>query len=324
MKHILSIPSYHEALLEYESCKDLENSYKQIGCDGLEMIRCDEDVRGIITEEMVTGLHMIFYPEWLDFWLQDEKALLHEFGEPAVWESFYQGKTFDAVMKQFEADLQFAVKMKAEYVVFHVSDVTINGVFTHQHKHSDEEVIDAAATIINKLLDGKNYAFDFLMENLWWPGLTMTNPEKTKRLLDKVNYPNKGIMLDVGHLLCANMELENQEEACQYLHDILDAHDRIHPSLCKSIKGIHLHQSISGQYAKKMLASPPMLRHGYYERFAQVYELLGSIDTHMPWETIEIRKVIERINPQFLVHELLAKNREHREMLLKRQMSVCG
>ena len=86
-----------------------------------------------------------------------KKELLHEFGEQAVWESFYQGYTFDAVMKQFEADLQFAVKMKAEYVVFHVSDVTIGGVFTHHHKHSDEEVIDAAATIINTLLDGKDY-----------------------------------------------------------------------------------------------------------------------------------------------------------------------
>ena len=147
--------------------------------------------------------------------------------------------------------------------------------------------------------------------------------KRTKRLLDKVNYLNKGIMLDVGHLLCANMELESQEEACQYIHDILDAHDQVDPNLCKSIKGIHLHQSISGQYAKKMLADPPVLREDYYERFAQVYELLGSIDTHMPWETTEIKKVIERIKPQYLVHELLAKNRDHREKLLKQQMSVC-
>ncbi|MBN7774220.1 TIM barrel protein [Clostridium aminobutyricum] len=322
MEHILSIPSYHEALLEYDSNEDLRESYEKFGCEGLEMIRCDDDVRGIITKEMVKGLHMIFYPEWLDFWLKDEKELIHEFGEASVWESFYRGKTFESVMSQFEADLDFAFSMEAEYVVFHISDVTISGVFTHQHKHSDEEVIDAAAEIINTLLDGKRYDFYFLMENLWWPGLTMTNPEMTKRLLEKVHYRKKGIMLDVGHLLCSNMELENQEEACQYIHTLLDAHDQLDPELCKSIKGIHLHQSISGEYAKKILANPPRLRDNYYERFAQVYELLGSIDTHMPWETAEISKVIERIQPLFLVHELMAKNRKHREILLRKQMMI--
>jgi hypothetical protein len=322
MEHILSIPSYHEALLEYKDSQDLQESYEKFGCSGLEMIRCDEDVRGIISNQMVKGLHMIFYPEWLDFWQGNEKELKNEFGETSVWESFYRGKNFDAVMSQFEEDLDFAVKMEAEYVVFHVSDVTISGVFTHQHKHTDEEVIDAAADIINTLLDGKTYDFYFLMENLWWPGLTMTDARMTKRLLDKVHYSRKGIMLDVGHLLCANMELKSQEQGCEYIHKILDMHDELDSKLCKSIKGIHLHQSISGEYAKAMLANPPAMKADYYDRFAQVYGLLGSIDTHMPWETTEICKLIDRIRPQFLVHELLAKNREHREMLIEEQCKI--
>lgn len=322
MEHILSIPSYHEALLEYKDSQDLQESYEKFGCSGLEMIRCDEDVRGIISKEMVKGLHMIFYPEWLDFWLGDQKALANEFGDSSVWESFYRGKTFDAVMSQFEEDLQFAVNMEAEYVVFHVSDVTISGVFTHIHKHTNEEIIDAAAEIINTLLDGNSYDFYFLMENLWWPGLTMTDARITKGLLDKVHYRKKGIMLDVGHLLCSNMEIKRQEEGCEYIHKILDMHDELDSELCKSIKGIHLHQSISGEYAKQMLANPPSMKENYYERFAQVYDLLGFIDTHRPWETSKICGVIERIHPKFIVHELMAKDRQQREILLKKQFDT--
>ena len=36
--------------------------------------------------------------------------------------------------------------------------------------------------------DGKIALF---LENLWQPGLTLTRPEITKRLLDKIEYPNK-------------------------------------------------------------------------------------------------------------------------------------
>ena len=62
------------------------------------------------------------------------------------------------------------------------------------------------------LLDGEDYTFDFLMENLWWPGLTMTRPEMTKRLLSQVHYQKKGIMLDTGHLMHMNLELKTQDE----------------------------------------------------------------------------------------------------------------
>ena len=51
--------------------------------------------------------------------------------------------------------------------------------------------LDAAAAFINELLDGQDYPFWFLMENLWWPGLNMLDARITERLLAQVHYTKK-------------------------------------------------------------------------------------------------------------------------------------
>ena len=50
------------------------------------------------------------------------------------------------------------MRVGAEYVVFHVVPVDDEEGFTYQGKHTDREVIDAAADFINELLDGQEYS----------------------------------------------------------------------------------------------------------------------------------------------------------------------
>lgn len=318
MEQILYIPSYNEILAEYKNAKDLRDSYEEYGCKGLEIICCGNDDRSIILPDMVKGLHMSFYPFWIDFWNKNEDTLYSEFGSRDVWEGFYGGKEPSVLLENFKKDLAHAERMKAEYVVFHISDVTIEGVFTHQHIHTDEEVIDASADLINQLLDEKEYQFTFLMENLWWPGLTMTDPNMTARLLERVHYKNKGIMLDTGHLMCSNLELKSEEEAWSYIEKMLEHHG----DLIQYVKGVHLHQSVTGEFTKKALKQVPELEKDYYKRFKQVYELLGNIDTHKPTSCLKAKQVIEKLDPQYVVHELMASNREQRECVLKKQSKL--
>ena len=335
MEQLLYIPGFCGVLEEYRDAADLEESYQRLGCGGLEIIRCGEDTRRWIKPEMIRGVHMIFYPVWLDFWRGNEKGLAAEFGGREVWEDFYGGSDPSVLLDQFAADLDYAQEVGARYVVFHVSDVTIEGVFTHKHLHTDEEVIDGAVEIINRLLDGRDYSFDFLMENLWWPGLVMTRPEMTKRLLDGVHYEKKGLMLDLGHLMCSNMDLESEEAAVEYVHHMLDLHQAVAAAeggegggrpLTQYIKGVHMHQSVSGAFAKAALEETEnkglSLAEDYYGRFSQVYELLGKIDTHRPFSCPQAKDLIRRIAPDYLVHELMAENRPQREAALRQQAGL--
>jgi hypothetical protein len=320
MEHILSLPVSEGVLSEYENAEDLAQFLSELRCEGLEIIRCDEDTRRIIRPSMVKGLHLPFHNCWLDFWRGDQTALTEEFGDIKVVEGFYGDLNPKRLVQQYKEELKYAEALGAEYVVFHISEVTINGVFTNHHRHTDEAVIDAAAEIINESLSGGGYRFDVLMENLWWPGFNLTNPEMTRRLLERVDYPDKGIMLDIGHLLHTNPHLTTQEEACSYVEGVLENHGE----LWEYIKGIHMHQTLEGAYAKAVLADPPQLMEGYYERFTQVYEYIGRVDAHQPFNDPAAARLVERINPRYLVHELAAGDRAQREQALSIQRGLFG
>lgn len=88
--------------------------------------------------------------------------------------------------------------LDAAYVVFHVTDVSVEENYTYRWLHTNEEIIDAAAELINLLLGDAEWPFAFLVENQWWPGFTLTEPENTSCLLEGIRYPRKGILLDTG------------------------------------------------------------------------------------------------------------------------------
>lgn len=318
MRTLMNIACCRESLSEYRDASDFEQSYHTYGYDGVEMIYAEEDSRKIIAPQSVVGLHLLFYPNWIDFWNGNKEALLKEFGTKETYEWFYGGKDRSALIRHFTEDLERAKALNVRYVVFHVSNVTIAEMYTYQMEHTNEEIVDAAVALINIILDDKKYNFDVLMENLSWPGLTMTQPTVTQRLLDKVYYPHKGIMLDIGHLMNTNIDLQSEDEACSYVHKMLDAHGE----LTKFIKGMHLHQSLSGSYVKQCLQNPAVPTGDYCQRMAQAYAHINKIDWHRPMTCSGTKSLIERIAPDYLVCELSANNREEREHLLKIQTDV--
>ena len=303
---------------ENRAAERLRQFILDCGCDGAEIICNGTEEPLWACSEYAVGYHMMFYADWMDFWNGNTKALSRKFGSEAVWQEFYGGRGRSALVGQFHQDLLRAERIGARYVVFHVSDVSIEEGFSYQWEHNDKEVVDAAAELINLLLDGQDYTFEFLMENLHWPGLTFTDPEITHRLLDGVNYEKKGIMLDTGHLMCTNLNIRDQSEGCRYLLQMLEEH----ADLNRYIRGVHLHQSVSGNYVMSALERQPELAGDYSARFAQAYDHIGRIDTHQPFDCSAVREVLDRIAPEYLVHELAAKTQEEKMQKVKVQQAA--
>lgn len=300
--------------------EELRRFVTECGCSGAEVICDGTDEPLGACGDMAVGYHMMFYADWLDFWRGDIGALNRKFGSEEVWQGFYGGTGRNVLIRQFHNDLLRAERLGAKYVVFHVSDVSIEEGFTYRWEHRDEEVIDAAAELINLLLDGQDYNFEFLMENLHWPGFTFTNPEMTMRLLSRVNYEKKGIMLDTGHLMCTNRDIRDQAEGCRYIHQMLEEHG----ALNRFVRGVHLHQSVSGAYVKDSFKRMPSMGKDYYARFAQAYDHIGRIDTHQPFDCTEVRELVARIGPEYLVHELSAKTSEEKKALVRIQQKALN
>lgn len=309
MRQMINTTNYAFDVERYRDEEDARRFAEKFGCDGFELLPCDGGNESFFTEKTVEGVHLHYLDEWVDLWHGRLDILEREYGSLTTAREIFGGLDRNCILARFEKDLERARELHASYVVFHVSDVKVSEVLTHTCAHTDEEVIDAAAELINLLLDQKNYKFDFLMENLWWPGLTLTKPKMTQRLLEQVHYPKKGIMLDTGHLMHTNLELASQEEAIDYILEKIEEHGE----LVNYMKGIHLNQSLTGDYVKEMLGQKMIIPGTYQERVQVCYEHIFHIDRHLPFTTPYVKKLVERIQPDYLTHELITYNREEHE-----------
>lgn len=313
MKTMINMTTSTHDTDRYNDINDLRAFYKDRNLDGLELMLFGLEVPDKIPAEDIIGVHLSYYTHWVDFWRGNTDGLINEYGSLDKAYERFGGSDRSVIVDKFITELDNAQRLNAEYVVFHVGDVTLESTFTYKHAYTDAEVIESTCELINEILKDRDYSFYFLVENLWWAGFSFTSYDTTKMLLNGINYGKKGIMLDTGHLLHTNRSLRMQDEAVDYIHDMLD----LHGDLCSYIKGIHLNQTLSGEYVESVLNSPlPKLSDDMRERYRQAVSHVYKIDNHQSFTTAKIRTVIDRIKPLFLTHELITNDlQEHIEHL---------
>lgn len=318
MKTLFNITTSEDDLDRFSCAEDLEKMMSAF--DGVELMYFGEDEKKIIRKDRVVGVHMHFFPFWMDFWKGNVNRLQKEFDTRENWETYYGGTDREAIIKRYKKDLETAHAYGAEYVVFHVSEASIEESFTWDYHYSDEDVVDATAEVLNALFHDEDGKIALLLENLWQPGLKFTNPKITKRLLDKIKYPNKGIMLDTGHLLHTNTALKTQEEGILYIHRMLDDHGE----LTKYVRGMHLNQSLTGEYCEKIKKNPPPMGKTYRERYNQMFFHAFAVDLHEPFTGKGIKELVERISPEYLTFEFITADHEQHQHYLKQQLEALG
>lgn len=319
MYQSMNLPLCKNTSLEYGGWAGVRADCAALGLDGIEGIWAGEEIPADFPPDLLVGYHLTFFPDWLDFWREDWKRLLEKFSsrEAVVW--YYGGQTPDVLLNAYRRDLGRAAALGANYVVFHVTDVSIEENYTYRWRHTNEEIIDGAVELINLLLEEGEWPFAFLVENQWWPGFTFTEPEHTGRLLDGIRFSRKGIMLDTGHLMNAERAITDQQGGVRFLHRMLD----LHGPLCRYIQGIHLHQSISGDYVRRHCGKLPAdFPHEPAGQYSVCYTHIQHIDRHQPWTEPAVRQIIERVRPAYLTHELAAANRAERLHAVRCQIST--
>ena len=318
MKILFNITTSEDDIDRFESAEDFEGMMKSF--DGVELMYFREDEKKIIGKDKVVGLHMHFFPFWMDLWKGNEERLLNEFDTRENFERYYGGDSRDAILSRYREDLKIAHQYDVEYVVFHVSEASIEESFTWNYYYSDEEVVDATAELLNELFKNEDGKIALLLENLWQPGLKFTDPSITKRMLDQIVYPNKGIMLDTGHLLHTNTKIRTQEEGVAYINELLDKHGE----LVKYIRGMHLNQSLTGEYCEDTKKNPPPMGKTYRERYNQMFFHAFAVDQHEPFTAKGIKEMVERISPEYLTFEFITADNEQHCDYLERQLKVFG
>ncbi|MGI6216239.1 MAG: TIM barrel protein [Coriobacteriales bacterium] len=326
MKFLVNFPIFNGCLRDFGNMSALAEQCRKSGVSGLEVIwDYDPYTEEMPPKELVVGYHLKFWANWVDFWNGDRDAVMKEFGSWDKVREYYHGEGKAEILEQYREDLQRAIDLEAEYVVFHVSEVSLDECFTYDFVHTDEQVIDASIECINSVFDGVTSDVVLLMENQWWPGLTYTNPKMTKRLLDGVEWPNKGIMLDTGHLLHTNNKLRTQKEAARY---IIQMHED-HRELGEMVRGMHLHQSLTGAYVESQGYKipddvPNNLPEDYWKKLSRVYDHILKIDCHQPWTDPCVADVVRAIDPEWVNNELASWPSDEHFKALDTQMGALA
>lgn len=315
MKKTMNITSYEEDLQRFANRADLQAFFRGFGLDGLEVLETGTDAGGILQPADVLGVHLRYYSAWMDFWQGDDARLLEEFGDRQTWKRVFGGDDRQALELAYRKNIRFANSLKPEYLVFHVSDCTMAESMLRRYHYTDAQVCTAAAQLLNRVTDEIDGQPWLLLENLWYPGLTLERPAVTEQLLEQVRYPKTGVMLDIGHLLHTNMELRTEDEAVDYVHSILNRYADL-----SFIKGVHLHQSLSGAYARQLQQTWQPAQGDYETRMWAIMTHIFQIDSHRPFQSPRIREILVRLpDLEYLCLEQISGSRQEHAGYLAQQ-----
>ena len=286
--------------------------------DGIEFMLCVPWDRVMFPPTYIKGVHLMFWPTWVDFWRGDRAALMEEFGSEENIHSYYGSLNVSDWVEAWKENLRQAAECQPNYIVFHVAHNRTSEMYARRFSMSDEPVIRATIELVNAIVSEIPQGCRLLFENLWWPGLTFCEPRFAAMLLEGVNCENAGFMLDVGHLMNTNFDLRSEEDGAVYVAKIY--HNL--GSLRKFVYGVHLHQSLSGAYTREMIH-----RHAGECRLPDWRETLDyvrHVDRHEPFRTDAARRIIDMVQPDYLVHEFLHRSRADMEQKLRTQRFVLG
>ena len=119
----------------------------------------------------------------------------------------------------------------------------------------------------------------------------------------------------------AERSIASQRDGVRFILEMLDRHG----PLCRYIRGMHLHQSISGAYVRRHCgALPADFPKDLPEQYQTCYAHIQNIDRHESWTDPAVREIIDRVQPAYLTHELAAPDRQAKLRAARLQKETIG
>lgn len=286
--------------------------------DGIEFMICGPWDRVMHPPQYIKGVHLLFWPCWLDFWRGNHAALMEEFGSEENIRAYYGSLHVGDWIAAWKENLRQAAECQPQYLVMHVAHNRTSEMYTRAFAATNEDVIRATIELVNEIACEIPEGCRLLFENLWWPGLTFCQPHLAAMLLEKVNYPAVGFMLDTGHLMNTNLDLRSEADGAAYVTKIYQNLGEVG----KHVYGLHLHRSLSGSYVREM-----MHRHaGSCDPLGwqTAMDYVVRVDRHEPFRTEAARRILDAVQPDYLVHEFLQRSRTDCEQKLRTQRRALG
>ena len=209
----------------------------------------------------------------------------------------------NGIVEVLRKAMETAAPLDPAYAVLHAGSANINELLCYDYSDRDLDVIDVFADLMNDAVSafpGGEPPMTIAFENTWWPGLRMVTADGFRRLAGRLEFDDWCLCLDTGHLLFSMKGTDTEAEALEYLNRAVDGY----PSeMLARIVTMHLHVNTSRKILRNN-ADPNSASVPLEERMARAYKLIGGVDQHRPFTDPGVRDLVERIDPDFIVHEM--------------------
>lgn len=315
MQELFNYCSMHNGKELASEQDELNLFIESLKLNGIEQ-RIYQPIEQVNLKEQTVGVHLDYWPEWLDFYYGHTSRLERSFASLQQQKTYYNGaENVEQWLEKIKANLLASLATKPKYLVWHVANAGIIEAFTYKFNYTDEQVICSSAELFNNVCDIIPSNVTVLFENLWWPGLRLVDPLLVDKFFSLLKFSNVGIMLDTGHLMNTNVNLSTEVDGINY---ILSTVNKL-GSLKSMIQGIHLNLSLSGSYQKSFLRVAP--KNLSNER---IFEHINAIDGHLPFSDCSTAKILEIVQPKFLIHELYYNSFSDLKSKLAQQQKAVG
>ncbi|SJZ35860.1 TIM barrel protein [Selenihalanaerobacter shriftii] len=303
MKRLFNLSAYNLDWFNND-WQQVEKFCKKNGLVGVELLAKGVNENICIEKipiKLIKGMHLSYYLNWLPLKTGEKQEL-----------------NLSEIIDNYRQELRLASKLEVDYVIFHASHTSMEEIFTGNFKYTNKEILIEVANIINEVLVDLDLNFKLLFENLWWNGLTFLNKTSALNFLDKINYENKGFLLDTGHLMNTNLKLRDEADGLEYIKRILADFQQD----SDLFYGVHLHKSLSGIYRQNNTDK-------LYEEFKDsndldkksrlTHQLIFNTDQHLPFSNKVLNEMLQIIEPIYITHEFTCATKEEFNNYLKIQ-----
>ena len=297
MNHLFNISVYHkpDELSKAEAfCRDGRYT------DGLELLTGYEPVDTSF-KDLVGSVHLPYASDW--YGPATGKRPADESMGPELLRYRYYGKDRGEISDSLYTAMDVAAPLDPAYGVLHAGSASMDELLCYDYTDDDIDVIDTFAELLNDAVSrfpGGEPPFTLALENTWWPGFRAEGPKGFKRLAQKLEFDDWGICLDTGHLLFTLKGTDTEAEAIELLNRTADTYPE---EMLLRIITMHLHLNTSRKEHRTLCvdecASIPI-----DERIIRAHKIIGNIDQHRPFSDPSILDYVERLDPDFIVHEM--------------------
>lgn len=178
MKQLINYCPVHGYEQEVNAYADGMKGYlKNNKLDGIELYVYQQKPYTSDYREESIGVHLKYWPYWLDFWYGNQKYLNENYSDKKQLQEYYLGAVNQEEWLQIiRNNIKAALAVNPEYLVWHVSNCNLKEIFTFDFFYNDAQVIDASIEVFNAVSECIPDNVIVLFENLWWPGLRLIEP----------------------------------------------------------------------------------------------------------------------------------------------------